>query len=321
MDSARETGLYPPIKPYDSGMLDVGDGHRIYFEMSGNPRGIPAVFLHGGPGAGTVASQRRYFNPKTYRIILFDQRGAGRSTPYASMDNNTTADLVDDMEKLRHHLGIDKWLVCGGSWGSTLALAYGTRQAEHCLGFILRGIFLGTRDEIDWFLNGMAAFYPEYHSDFSDFVGGLRGQDLFEAYARQLFDPNPAIHLPAARAWARYESLCSTLLPHPAPEPCAAFDHYALTLARTEAHFFRHDLFLDDNELLNHVETINHLPAVIVQGRYDMVCPIQTAHTLHLAWPNSELVVVPDAGHSGMEPGIAHALTRAADDLAHRLPT
>ncbi|HEY9080404.1 prolyl aminopeptidase [Magnetovibrio sp.] len=321
MDSARDTGLYPTITPYASSMLDVGDGHSIYYELSGHPGGIPVIFVHGGPGAGTVATQRRYFDPDKYCIVLFDQRGAGRSTPYASLENNTTDHLVADMEKLREHLGFAKWLVVGGSWGATLALAYGTRHAERCLGFILRGVFLGTKPEVDWFLNGMAGFFPEHHGAFAQHVGGLSGTALLDAYCERLFSPDATVHLPAARAWARYESLCSTLLPHAVPTGGKAFDHYALTLARIEAHYFKHDLFLQENELINRLDDVRPLPAIIVQGRYDVICPMQTAHTLHLAWPNSELVVVADAGHSGMEPGISRALSRAADAMAHDLPT
>jgi len=319
MDSARDTGLYPSIEPYTTAMLDVGDGHSLYYELSGHPDGIPVIFVHGGPGAGTVSTQRRYFDPDKYCIVLFDQRGAGRSTPYASLHDNTTDHLIADMEKLRIHLDFDKWLVAGGSWGATLALAYGTRHANHCLGFILRGVFLGTKPEVDWFLDGMAGFFPEHHSAFSDHVGGLKGNDLLEAYCERLFSPDTKRHLPAARAWARYESLCSTLMPHTLPSGGRAFDHYALTLARIEAHYFKHDLFLQEGELLNRLDAVRPLPAIIVQGRYDVICPIKTAHTLHLAWLNSELVVVSDAGHSGMEPGISRALSRAADTMARDL--
>jgi len=319
MDSARDTGLYPSIEPYTTAMLDVGDGHNLYYELSGRPDAIPVIFVHGGPGAGTVPTQRRYFDPDKYCIVLFDQRGAGRSTPYASLRDNTTDHLVADMEKLRAHLGFDKWLVAGGSWGATLALAYGTRHADRCLGFILRGVFLGAKSEVEWFLDGMAGFFPEHHSAFSNHVGGLSGDALLEAYCERLFSPDIKRHLPAARAWARYESLCSTLLPHTPPSGGRAFEHYALTLARIEAHYFKHDLFLQEGELLNRLDAVRPLPAIIVQGRYDVICPIKTAHTLHLAWPNSELVVVPDAGHSGMEPGISRALSRAADAMARDL--
>lgn len=323
MDSAPNFGLYPPIQPHTTAMLDVGDGHSVYYEVSGNTLGIPVLFVHGGPGAGSVATQRQYFNPDKYCIVLFDQRGAGRSIPYASISHNTTDHLVADMEKLRGHLNIDQWLVAGGSWGATLALAYGTRHPQQCLGFILRGIFLGTQSEVDWFLSGMGTFFPEHFAAFSEQVGGRIGADLFETYCERLFNPEPNIHLPAARAWARYESLCSTLLPQARSggvfQSSPAFDHYALTLARIEAHYFKHHMFLREGELLAQVNAIAHLPTIIVQGRYDVVCPIKTAHALHLALPNSELTVVPDAGHSGMEPGIARALVQAADAMAATL--
>jgi len=329
MDTVRDTDLYPPIKPYAKGLLDVGDGHSLHYDLSGNANATPVIFVHGGPGAGTVPTQRRYFDPQKYHIILLDQRGCGRSRPYASRHANTTDHLVADMEALRAHLGIDKWLVAGGSWGATLALAYGTRHAERCLGFILRGVFLGTASEVDWFLSGMASFFPEHHQDFSNHIGGQGGGDqggrgpnsaeLLDAYCARLFDPDPNRHLPAARAWARYESLCSTLRPHPLPQGGPAFDHYALALARIEAHYFKHNLFLQDDELINRLHTIFALPAIIVQGRYDVICPIKTAYRLHLAWPDSRLVVVDDAGHSGLEAGISRALSQAADDMARTL--
>nr|MCR4378014.1 prolyl aminopeptidase [Rhodospirillales bacterium] len=323
MDTPHKPDLYPPLKPYGEGYLDVSDGHRLYYELSGNPQGIPVVYLHGGPGAGCMPAQRRYFNPDRYLIVLFDQRGSGRSTPFASTRHNTTQDLVADIESLRQHLGIDQWLVAGGSWGSTLALAYGTTHAPHCLGFLLRGVFLGADSEIEWFLDGMGKIFPEAYSDFSAHVGGLAGRALFEAYLERLSDDDPNRHLPAARAWARYESRCSTLRPlnggSDDGETSATFNAYALSLARLEAHYFQHHCFLRPNELLDRLETVRHLPAHIVQGRYDIVCPMETAYRLHLAWPDSQLHVVPDAGHSGMEPGIARALTQGADSLAEQL--
>lgn len=319
----HDSGLYAPLKPYGDGYLDVSDGHRLYYEQSGNPQGLPVVYLHGGPGAGCVPGQRRYFNPERYRIILFDQRASGRSTPFASVENNNTQDLVADIEALRAHLGVSAWLVAGGSWGVTLALAYGVNHAERCLGFLLRGVFLGTDAEVDWFMNDMGKVFPEAHADFTDHVGGLCGDALFDAYLERLFDPDPNRHLPAARAWASYESRCATLRPHE-PSTAGAFpskaaDAYALSLARMEAHYFQHHCFLQPDELLNRLGAIRHLPAHIVQGRYDMVCPFHTAHRLHLAWPNSTLTVVADAGHSAMEPGIARALALGADALAEIL--
>jgi len=316
MDNAHDNGLYPPFKAYDSGRLEVGDGHSLYYELSGNPQGLPVVYLHGGPGAGCTPVQRRIFNPQTYHIVQFDQRGAGRSTPQASLDNNTTAHLVADIERLRGHLSIDKWLVAGGSWGVTLALAYGERHPECCLGFLLRGIFLGTDAEVQWFLHGMKKVFPEAHADFTAAVEGQQDEALFSAYTARLFDPDPARHLPAARAWARYEMRCSALHPHDVSEGSQAFDTFALSLARLEAHYFANHLFLEPNELLNRIVTVQALPATIVQGRYDMVCPFETAYRLHKAWPNSQLVGVLDAGHSGLEPGIVRALIRATDAMA-----
>lgn len=317
MDASRKPDLYPPIKPYGEGTLDVGDGHVLYYQLAGNPQGIPVVYLHGGPGAGCVAAQRRYFDPDRYLMVLFDQRGSGRSTPFASTANNTTQDLVADMERLRSHLGIGSWLVAGGSWGVTLALAYGVNHPSACRGFLLRGVFLGTDAEIDWFLHDMGKIFPEAHADFVAHVG--EGVDLFEAYHERLNDPDPARHLPAAREWARYESRCSCLRPHDVSAGGATFDAYALSLARMEAHYFAHHCFLQPDELMTRLDAIRHLPAYIVQGRYDIVCPFHTAHRLHLAWPNSELHVVADAGHSGMEPGIARAMAQGGDALADKL--
>jgi len=317
MDASRKPGLYPPLKPYGEGHLDVGHGHVLYYQLAGNPQGIPVVYLHGGPGAGCVPAQRRYFDPERYLIVLFDQRGSGRSTPFASTAHNTTQDLVGDLERLRQHLGLTSWLVAGGSWGVTLALAYGVNHPDACRGFLLRGVFLGSDAEVDWFLRDMSIIFPEAHADFVAHVG--EGVDVFAAYLERLNDPDPARHLPAARAWARYESRCSCLHPHDVGSGGAAFDSYALSLARIEAHYFAHHCFLQPDELMARLGAIRHLPAYIVQGRYDIVCPFHTAHRLHLGWPNSELHVVADAGHSGMEPGIARAMAQGADALADKL--
>lgn len=319
MDSAHDNGLYPPIKPYDDGILEVGDGQRLFYELSGNPQGLPVVYLHGGPGAGCSPSQRRYFDPARYRIVLFDQRGSGRSQPFASTKHNSTQALIADIEALRQHLGIEKWLVAGGSWGVTLALAYGVAHPGSCLGFLLRGVFLGTDAEVDWFLGGMGKVFPEAHYDFTQHVGGLEGAALFDAYFERLFDADPNRHLPAARAWALYESRCSTLLPQDISTGGKAFEVYALSLARMEAHYFKHHCFLAPNALMDSLGAVRHLPATIVQGRYDMVCPMHTAHQLHLAWPNSTFMVVDDAGHSGMEPGIARAMVNGANAFAKQL--
>ena len=316
---APAASLYPEIAPFDEGRLPVGHGHTLHFEQSGNPKGVPVLFLHGGPGAGAVPAHRRFFDPAFYRIVIFDQRGAGRSLPLGSLDHNTTPDLVADIERLRTHLRIDKWLVFGGSWGSTLAIAYGEAHPERCHGFVLRGIFLCRPQEIDWFLYGMRRIFPEQWEAFAGHLPENERGDLLANYHRRLVDPDPAVHMPAARAWSIYEGACSTLLP--SPETVAAFsgDRMALGLARIEAHYFVHRIFLPENALLDNVGRICYLPAIIVQGRYDMVCPIATADELVRAWPGVEYVVVADAGHSAMEPGIKSALVTATDRFKARL--
>ena len=311
MPQLRE--LYPEIQPRESGMLKLDDIHTMYWEVSGNPRGAPVVFLHGGPGAGTTPSHRRFFDPAHYRIVLFDQRGAGRSVPLGETRNNTTPHLIRDVETLRQHLGIERWLVFGGSWGSTLALAYSESHPERCTGLVLRGIFLCRRREIDWFLHDIRNIFPEAWRSFAEYLPAEERQDLLRHYHKRLMDPDSAVHMPAARRWSVYEGSCSTLLP--SPETVAAFgdDRMALGLARMEAHYFVNDIFLPENSLLANLARIRRLPAIIVQGRYDVVCPIVTADELHRAWPEATYVVVSDAGHSAMEPGIRSALVEATD--------
>jgi proline iminopeptidase len=307
--------LFPPIEPYRSGTLPVDSGHLLYWEECGNARGIPVVFLHGGPGSGATPTHRRYFDPGFYRIIVFDQRGAGRSTPLASLAANTTADLVADLERLRQLLHVESWLVFGGSWGSTLALAYGQAHPERCLGFVLRGIFLGRQTEIAWFLTGMRTLFPEAWRSFAEFLPDAERGDLLEGYYRRLTDPDPAVHLPAARGWSGYEGACSTLLPSPDTVTAVGEQRMALGLARIEAHYMKHRMFLAENALIDGIERIRSIPAVIVQGRYDAVCPIVTADTLARAWPEAKYIVVPDAGHSAMEPGIRIQLLAAVDRM------
>ncbi len=305
--------LFAALEPYGSGALELDHGHRMYWEESGNPSGVPVVFLHGGPGAGTSPTHRRYFDPDHYRIVLFDQRGAGKSTPRGCIEANTTQLLIEDMEKLRTLLGINSWWLFGGSWGSALAMAYGVAHPERCRGFILRGMFLGRTAELDWFLSGMKRIFPEAHRRFSEFIPeGERG-DLLSAYFVRLTDPDPAIHLPAARAWSAYEGACSTLLPSPDTVSAYRQDRMALGLARIEAHYFLNQMFLDSDALLRGIEKIRHLPCTMVQGRYDMVCPIITAEEIYRAWPDARYVIVPDAGHSAMEPGIRRALLEATE--------
>jgi proline iminopeptidase len=305
--------LYPPIEPYATGMLAVDDVHAMYWEQSGNPAGVPVLFLHGGPGAGSAPNHRRFFDPGRYRIVVFDQRGAGRSTPLGDLRGNTTPHLVADIERLRAHLGIERWLVFGGSWGSTLALAYGETHPGRCTGFILRGIFLCRRSEIQWFLYGLRNLFPEAWHAFASVIPCGERADLLSAYYRRLTHPDPAVHMPAARAWGIYEGSCSTLLPCPDTVAYFASDVVALGLARIEAHYFTHDIFLPLNSLLDNVSRLRAIPAVIVQGRYDAVCPVVSADDLHRAWPEAEYTVVPDAGHSAWEPPICAELVKAAE--------
>ncbi|MEK9673308.1 MAG: prolyl aminopeptidase [Rhodospirillaceae bacterium] len=301
--------LYPRIEPFAQGMLDVSGGHRIYWEESGNPAGVPVVFLHGGPGAGTNPTHRRFFDPDYYRIILFDQRGSGRSKPFGEVRENSTQNLIADMEQVRQHLNIHQWLLFGGSWGSTLALAYGIAHPENSLGFILRGIFLGQASEIDWFLYGIKRIFPEAWQRFCDYIPAAEQGDLLAAYHKRLVDPDPAVHMPAAETWSRYESACSTLRHNDG----GGSGRGALSLARLEAHYFVNGSFMENNHILDNLGRVSHLPATIVQGRYDIICPIETADKLRAAWPNARYVVVPDAGHSAMEPGIRSGLVAAAD--------
>lgn len=305
--------LYPEIEPYASGMLALDGIHIMYWEQSGNPQGVPALFLHGGPGAGATPAHRRFFDPVHYRIVIYDQRGAGRSTPLGELAHNTTPHLIADIEALRRHLGIDKWLVFGGSWGSTLAIAYGEAHPERSLGLVLRGIFLCRKSEIDWFLYGVRNLYPEAWRKFVEILPEKERGDILAAYYGRLTDPDPAVHMPAARAWSVYEGSCSTLLPSAETVAYFAGDTVALGLARIEAHYFTHNIFLPENSLLDHVGKLRRIPAVIVQGRYDAVCPIVSADDLHQAWPEARYVIVNDAGHAAWEPGIRAALVQATE--------
>jgi proline iminopeptidase len=305
--------LFPEISPFETGVLPLSGGHVMYWEQVGNPAGMPVLFLHGGPGAGAGTVHRRFFDPEHWRVVLFDQRGAGRSRPLGGLVDNTTPHLVADIERLRVHLGIERWLLFGGSWGSTLALAYAQAHPERVAGCVLRGIFLGRPAEIDWFLHGLAAVFPEAHAAFAGFLPEAERGDLLNAYLRRLTDPDPAVHLPAAHAWSLYESSCSTLLPNPDSARAFASDRSALGLARIEAHYFAHGLFLPPGGLLAGMDRIAHMPAEIIQGRYDMICPARSAFDLAAAWPSARLTVVPDAGHSALEPGIRRALVAAVE--------
>jgi proline iminopeptidase len=315
MTSDTMRTVFPEIEPYRTGTLAVDELHTLYWEECGNPDGQPVLFLHGGPGAGTSPSHRRFFDPAHYRIVLFDQRGAGKSTPLGEYHNNTTALLIEDIEKIRVMLGIQQWLVFGGSWGSTLALAYGEAHPERCLGFILRGIFLCTKKEVDWFVNGMGYFYPEIHQRFAEAIPVEERGDLLQAYVQRLFCDDPAIYMEAARNWSRYEGSCLFLKPQ--AEAIASFesDEVSLGIGRLEAHYMRHGAFMEDDALIRNIAKIRHLPAVIVQGRYDVICPPVSAHRLHQAWPEAAYHVIGDAGHAAMEPGIAAALVQATEDF------
>ncbi len=307
--------LFPPLPAYREGMLEVDEVHTLYWEESGNPQGVPVLFLHGGPGSGTSPRHRQFFDPTHYRIVLFDQRGAGRSTPLGEYRCNTTPLLIDDIERLRLLLGIDRWLVFGGSWGSTLALAYGQAHPSACLGFILRGIFLCSRSEIDWFLYGMEQFFPEVHSEFVAPLPASERHDLLQAYARRLFSDDVSDYAPAARAWSRYEGRCLYL--HPDLEAIADFssDAVSLGVGRLEAHYFLHGGFLAPGQLLRDIPRIVHLPAIIIQGRYDVVCPPVSAYRLHEAWPQAQYQMIGAAGHAGFEPEIARALVAATEQF------
>jgi proline iminopeptidase len=317
MDTAVpiRSDLYPEIEPFAVGRLPVDGLHTLYFEQSGHPQGVPVVVLHGGPGAGSSPSHRRFFDPAFYRIVVFDQRGAGRSTPYAELRDNTTQHLLCDLETLRRELGIDRWLLFGGSWGSTLALAYAQAHPHRCMGLVLRGIFLCRRSEIEWFFYGMRRVFPENWRALAEHIPAAERDDLLAAYWRRLHDPSAAVRVAAARAWSTYEGACSTLLPDAQAIAHFASERVVLGLARIEAHYFRHSGFLEDGELLVRATALRSLPGVIVQGRYDMVCPIATADELHRAWPQAQYVVVPDAGHSAWEPGIRAALVAATERL------
>ena len=307
--------MFDPVIPYQSGFLDVDEPHRLYWEQCGDPAGAPVLFLHGGPGSGCSATHRRFFDPRFYRAVLFDQRGAGRSRPFAAIENNTTPDLVADIERLRVHLEIDRWLVFGGSWGSTLALAYAEAHPDRVAGLILRGVFLGRPHEVNWFLHGMGTIFPEAAAKFIGYLPEAERGNLLGAYLERLTHPAPSIHFPAARAWSAYEGACSTLLPGPGTTASATDERMALCLARIEAHYMANNLFLDAGALLDNIGRIRTLPAVIVQGRYDIVCPVSTAYDLAQAWPEAILKIVAAAGHSALEPGIRDELLAALERM------
>ena len=310
--------LYPDIKPYACHALSVETPHTLHIEESGTPDGLPVVFVHGGPGGGCDASSRCYFDPTVYRIVTFDQRGCGRSTPFASLENNTTWHLVDDMERIREYLGIDKWVLFGGSWGSTLSLAYAQTHPDRVLGLVLRGIFLCRPQEFHWFYQeGASRLFPDYWQDYLAPIPTAERGDLMQAYYRRLTGEDEIAQMQAAKAWAGWEGRTATLRPN--KEVVESFHERALAIARIECHYFVNNAFLQPNQLLRDMERIAHLPGIIVHGRYDVICPLDNAWALHQAWPNSELQIIRDAGHSAGEPGIIDALVRATDAMAYRL--
>jgi len=312
------TWLYPPIEARSTGTLAVSDVHSIYFEESGNPAGKPVVFVHGGPGGGSDAKMRRFFHPEKYRIVLFDQRGCGKSTPHASLEANGTWELVADMELLRARLGIERWQVFGGSWGSTLALAYAQKHPERVTELVLRGIFLLRKKEIDWFYQGGASIlFPDAWEPYLAHIPEAERGDLLTAYHRRLTSDDPAVRLAAAKLWSGWEGATSKLLPDAAFAGHYEEDEFALAFARIEAHYFVNKGFLEvDDQLLRDVPKIRHIPGVIVQGRYDVVCPIDSAWALHRAWPEADFVITPDSGHSAWEPSNSRALVAATDKFA-----
>ena len=312
IDAARfqsaDALLYPACDPVVTGMLALDRRHTMHWEVCGNAAGVPLVFVHGGPGGGSLPHHRRFYDPAFWRIVLYDQRGAGRSAPIAELTDNTTAHLIEDLERLRTHLAIERWVLFGGSWGSTLALAYAEAHPARVAGLVLRGVFLASRREIDWFMYGMRNVFPEAWRAFSAHLPPAERGDLLHNYYRRLTDPDPAVHFPAARAWDLYESACSALMPRPEGVARHEDDDAALAIARIEAHYFVNDGFLPEGQLLAELPRIRHIPCTIVQGRYDVVCPPITADALAQAWPEAEYIVVPDAGHSVREPGITREL-------------
>lgn len=312
--------LYPEIKPYARHQLAVDHPHELYVDESGIPDGLPVLFVHGGPGAGCDEASRRWFDPTVYRIVTFDQRGCGRSTPHASLDRNTTWDLVADMERIREHLGIDKWVLFGGSWGSTLSLAYAQTHPERVHALILRGIFLCRPQEIQWFYQeGASRLFPDYWEDYLAPIPAEERHDLVDAFYRRLAGADQIAQMHAAKAWSIWEGRTATLRPNGQVIERFSEPQRALSIARIECHYFVNNAFLEENQLLRDMHKIAHIPGVIVHGRYDVVCPLDNAWALHQAWPNSELSIIRDAGHAAGELGITDALVRATGQIARQL--
>lgn len=310
--------LYPSIKPYAEHNLKVDDLHTLYVEESGEPTGIPVLFLHGGPGIGCNPDHRRFFDPKRYRIVLFDQRGCGKSTPYLCLTNNTTQDLVDDIEKIRDYLDVKKWMLFGGSWGATLALLYSQKYPQNVTSLILRGVFLGRQQDLDWLYKegGVSKFFPDHWETFISQVPPERRNDNIKAYYDLLRGDNEIMHMSLAKSWGLWEAECTTLEVNTDNEKKFTNPHLALSVAGIETHYFINKVFLEENQILNNMSKIAHLPGIIVHGRYDMVCPLDNSYELHKAWPESRLEIIRHAGHAALEPGICDALILATNELA-----
>ncbi len=309
------SSLYPPLEPYASGMLPVDGIHTLYWEQSGNPKGVPVLFIHGGPGGGTSPKHRQYFDPNHYRIILFDQRGAGKSTPMGELQDNTTPLLVSDMEKLRVLLEVEKWHLFGGSWGVTLALSYAIEHPDRVLSMVLRGVFLCRPEEIKWFYQDAGIIFPEAFRKLAHYLPEEERQDITKAYHKRLTCGNKELELEAAKIWSGYEGTCSTLMPNPDLVKTFEVDHTAICFARIETHYFVNDAFLPSEGLLGHIDKIRHIPTIIVQGRYDIVCPIKSADDLVQVFPEAEYIIVPNAGHSAFDPPLQAELVKATNKI------
>lgn len=307
--------LFPAISPYSMGFLQVDDIHNLYWEQSGNPEGVPVVVLHGGPGAGATSDYRRFFDPDHYRIIIFDQRGAGRSQPLGCVENNTLEHLLSDLERLRQHLRIPKWHLFGGSWGSTLALSYAIDHPQQCHSLILRSIFLLEQQEIDWFLYGMKMIFPEAWDQFAGLLPSNQQDRLLEGYYDRLNGDDETEKMNAAISWSLYESACSSLLPNYMTITTDEQKKQALALARIEAHYFKNQVISPENSLINRIGSIRAIPSIIVHGRYDILCPMYTARRLHHVWPEADYIVVPDGGHSALDPAIRSRLIEATETV------
>lgn len=307
--------LFPAITPYSTGYLAVEEPHELYWEQCGNPDGVPVVYLHGGPGGGCTPAYRQFFDPDHYRIILFDQRGAGKSTPHASLENNTTEALVSDIEQLREHLNIEKWHVFGGSWGSTLALSYAAEHPDKIISMVLRGIFLMEQDGIDWFLYDNKNVFPEAWEQFVSIIPEEERGDLLEAYYQRLTSDDKDVQLEAAISWSLHESSCASLIPNYEIVTTEEQKQQAIAISVIECHYFRNQMIAPEDSLLNKVDRFRHIPTIIVHGRYDMVCQILSAHRLHMAWPEADYIVVPDGGHSALDPAIRSRLIEATETV------